>query len=151
MTITAGDIMTTDIVIVPENETIAGAVNIFIEKGVTHAVVVDKQDNVLGIITDGDIMKAIRQQRPVYVDPFSSFFILQDNFDLASKINALAQTPVKDIATKKVISVTEKATVTEIAGLMAAKNIKQVPITRERRLVGLVRRRDIIYAVAKHK
>lgn len=145
----AKDIMTTNVVIVPANETVARVVSLFVQKNVTCAVIVDDNNNIQGIITDGDIMAAIRQRRPVYVDLFNSVFILQDNFDLASKLSALAKTPVKDIATRKVYSVTEEATVTDIAGLMADKKIKQVPITREGHLVGLVRRHDIISAVAK--
>jgi predicted transcriptional regulator len=145
----AKEIMTTDVVIVPASETVARVVNLFVQKSVTCAVIVDDNSNIQGIVTDGDIMAAIRQRRPVYVDLFNSVFILQDNFDLASKLSALAKTPIKDIATKRVFSVTEDATVTEIAGLMADKKIKQVPITRDGCLVGLVRRQDIIYAVAQ--
>lgn len=145
----AKDIMTTDVVVVPSNEMVTNVVRLFVQKGVTCAVIVDDKNTIMGIITDGDIMAAIRQRRPVYVDLFNSVFVLQDNYDLSSKIDALAQTPVKDIMTKKVILATEEATITEIAGLMDDKKIKQIPITREGRLVGLVRRHDIIHAVAK--
>jgi len=145
----AKDIMTTDVVVVPSNETVANVVRLFVQKGVTCAIIVNDKDIIMGIITDGDIMAAIRQRRPIYVDLLNSVFVLQDNYDLSSKVGALVKTPVRDIMTKKVISATEEATITEIAGLMDDKKIKQVPITREGHLVGLVRRHDIIHAVAK--
>ncbi|WP_406678531.1 CBS domain-containing protein [Neomoorella carbonis] len=146
--ILARDIMTTDVVIVHPEDRVGDVVRLFVQKGVTSAVVVDGQGKIQGIITDGDIMAAIRQRRPVYVDLFNSVFVLEDNHDLTSKVQSLAVRPVKEIMTRKVVTASEEASIAEIAGLMTDRKIKQVPVVREGRLIGLVRRHDIVQAVA---
>lgn len=145
----ARDIMTTDVVAVRPEDPVGDVVRLFVEKGVTSAVVIDGQGKIEGIITDGDIMAAIRQRRPVYVDLFNSVFVLEDTSDLTSKVQSLAGRPVKEIMTRRVITASEDAGIAEIAGLMTDRKIKQVPIVREGRLMGIVRRHDIVQAVAR--
>jgi CBS domain-containing protein len=55
---------------------------------------------------------------------------------------------VKDLMTKQVITVGEDTEILEIARLMAEHKIKQIPVVRGNFLVGLVRRYDIVKAVA---
>ncbi|APC08291.1 CBS domain-containing protein [Neomoorella thermoacetica] len=148
--ILARDIMTTDVVVVHPEDAVGDVVKLFLEKGITCAVVVDQKGKLQGIVTDGDIMAAIRQRRPVYVDLFNSVFVLEDTSDLNAKIKTLTSRPVKEIMTRKVITANEEATIAEVAGLMTDHRIKQVPITSQDRLVGLVRRHDIVQAVARN-
>lgn len=147
--ILARDIMTTDVVVVHPEDTVGAVIDLFLQKGITCAVVVDNKGKLQGIVTDGDIMAAIRQRRPVYVDLFNSVFVLEDTSDLNSKIQALTSRQVKEIMTRRVITASEEATIAEVAGLMSDRKIKQVPITNQDRLVGLVRRHDIVQAVAR--
>ncbi|BCV21219.1 CBS domain-containing protein [Moorella sp. Hama-1] len=147
--ILARDIMTTDVAVVHPEDTVRAVVDLFLQKGITCAVVVDNKGKLQGIVTDGDIMAAIRQRRPVYIDLFNSVFVLEDTSDLNSKIQALTSRPVKEIMTRRVITASEGATIAEVAGLMSDRKIKQVPITNQNRLVGLVRRHDIVQAVAR--
>ncbi|CEP68644.1 CBS domain [Moorella glycerini] len=148
--ILARDIMTTDIVVVHPDDMVGDVVQLFVQKGVTSAVVIDKEGKIKGIITDGDIMAAVRQRRPVFVDLFNSLFVLEDNNDLTTKVQFLTARPVKEIMTRRVIAVREDASIAEIAGLMTDHKIKQVPVVREGQLIGLVRRHDIVQAVARN-
>jgi len=147
--ILARDIMATDVAVVHPEDAVGTVINLFLQKGITCAVVVDNKGKLQGIVTDGDIMAAIRQRRPVYVDLFNSVFVLEDTGDLNSKIKALTSRPVKEIMTRRVITASEETTIAEVAGLMSDRKIKQVPITNQDRLVGLVRRHDIVQAVAR--
>ncbi|QGP93500.1 Inosine-5'-monophosphate dehydrogenase [Neomoorella glycerini] len=148
--ILARDIMTTDVVVVHPDDRVGDVVQLFVQEGVTSAVVIDKEGKIKGIITDGDIMAAVRQRRPVFVDLFNSLFVLEDNNDLTTKVQFLTPRPVKDIMTRRVIAVGEDASIAEIAGLMTDHKIKQVPVVREGQLIGLVRRHDIVQAVARN-
>jgi CBS domain-containing protein len=58
---------------------------------------------------------------------------------------------VRAIMSKKVISVTEDATVEEIAQLMATHAIKRLPVMNEGKVVGIVSRADIVSAIAQGK
>lgn len=69
--------------------------------------------------------------------------------DLTAKAESLGTKKVKDIMTRSVITVTEDVGILEIAGLMTECKIKQVPVTRGGRLVGIIRRYDIVKAIAR--
>lgn len=56
---------------------------------------------------------------------------------------------VRAIMSKKVISVTEDASVEEIAQLMTTHAIKRLPVMNEGNVVGIVSRADIVSAIAQ--
>jgi CBS domain-containing protein len=55
---------------------------------------------------------------------------------------------VQSIMSSEVFSVTEEASVEEIAQLMTTRRIKRVPVMRDGRLVGIVSRADIVNTIA---
>ena len=56
---------------------------------------------------------------------------------------------VRAIMSKKVISITEDASVEEIARLMTTHAIKRLPVMNEDEVVGIVSRADIVSAIAQ--
>jgi len=58
---------------------------------------------------------------------------------------------VKDIMSKDIISVNEETPVEEIANLFTTHKINRVPVLREKKLVGIVSRADIVRAIAMGK
>jgi len=58
---------------------------------------------------------------------------------------------VRAIMSKKVISITEDASVEEIARLMTTHAIKRLPVMNEDEVVGIVSRADIVSAIAQGK
>jgi len=58
---------------------------------------------------------------------------------------------VRAIMSKKVISITEDASVEEIARLMTTHGIKRLPVMNEDKIVGIVSRADIVSAIAQGK
>ena len=58
---------------------------------------------------------------------------------------------VKDIMSKKVISVSEETAVEAIAQLMTTHAIKRLPVMTGEKVVGIVSRADIVSAIAQGK
>jgi CBS domain-containing protein len=58
---------------------------------------------------------------------------------------------VRDIMTKKIISVTEDTPVEEIARLMTTHKIKRLPVMNGGKVSGIVSRADIVSAIASGK
>ena len=56
---------------------------------------------------------------------------------------------VRAIMSKKVISVSEDATVEEVAQLMTTHAIKRLPVMKDSAIVGIVSRADIVSAIAQ--
>lgn len=144
----AADIMSTDVV-VRQEDCVSDVVRLFTKRGVSSAVVVDEEKTVKGIITDGDIMAATRRRRPVVVDLFNFLWAVMDEGDLAARAELLAKKKVKDLMHRSVITVTEDTEILEIARLMTEYKVKQIPVVRDGRLVGIVRRYDVVKAVAR--
>jgi len=147
--IQAKDIMTQDVKVVNTDDSVGGVIRCFLEEGITSAVVVDNDNKVKGIVTDGDILAAVRQRRPVVVDVMSYFWAVGDEEDFVAKTDAVKQKKVKEIMSKHVVTVTEDTSIPEIARLMVENGIKQIPVVQSGRLVGLIRRKDIVKAVAE--
>ena len=55
---------------------------------------------------------------------------------------------VGEIMTSAVVSVSEDASLSDIAGLFERKRIKRVPVTKDGKLVGIVSRSNLIQALA---
>jgi len=55
---------------------------------------------------------------------------------------------VRDVMTTRVITVTEDATVSDIAQLLEANRIKRVPVIRGEEVVGIVSRANLLHAIA---
>jgi CBS domain-containing protein len=56
---------------------------------------------------------------------------------------------VKAIMSNKVVEITEKTPVEEIARLMTAHKIRRLPVMRGKSLVGIVSRADVVGAIAR--
>ena len=66
----------------------------------------------------------------------------------ATDIVAKSGKQVKAIMSQKVVSVTEETPVEEIANLLTTHKINRVPVLREKKLLGIVSRADIVRAIA---
>ena len=70
---------------------------------------------------------------------------------MATEADLLAKSgaTVGEIMTRRPISVEEKTPVAEVAQLLGCRRIRQAPVMRGGRLVGMVSRRDIVRAIAR--
>ena len=114
------DVMITDVVQVPRNQTVREASNIMKSKGIGCIVVTDK-GKILGIVTERDIIHKV----------------VAPNHD-ASK------TLIEDLMTPNVISLDGSRPVEDAVDLMEQKKIKKLPIVEGDKLVGIVTMTDMI-------
>jgi CBS domain-containing protein len=115
------DVMSTDVVKAGISEPLNEAVYRMVQRDVGCIVVTDK-DQVVGIITKGDVLK-------------KAFLMGLD----AREVSA------KRVMTSPVITIAFDATLEEAALLMTAKHVSKLPALKsERTLVGIVTSTDII-------
>jgi CBS-domain-containing membrane protein len=138
----ARDIMTTDVVTVgPETPVREVAVQLFVRR-ISAVPVVDAERRVLGIVSEGDLMRraeAGTERRPSWwLEVFSDWEGLAQDY-LKSHGRTAA-----DVMTRYVVSVTDDAEVGHIVDLLESRGIKRVPVVREGRLVGIVSRADLL-------
>lgn len=117
----ARDIMTRTVATIHPEASAQEAAQLLYQKRISGAPVVDAGGNIIGIITEADII---------------------------SKVNREGLC-VADIMSHEIIAVGEETPVNEIAALLTERKIKRVPVVCEGKLVGIVSRADIVHAVAQ--
>lgn len=101
-----------------------------------HVVfVVDREDKLVGIVTEADIIKVLV---PKYVS-FDEFLIsaMNENY-LENKCIESRNLTITEIMTKTILSVHEDDTVIKAAALMVVNRIHTLPVVRGDKVIGIV-------------
>lgn len=143
----AKDIMTADVVTVREDATVEEIVKILFEKNIGGVPVVNDKNEVVGIVTEGDlIFRSKKLQIPPYFSMLGGFVFLQGSKAIEEQVKKMVGYKAEEIMTKKVVTVEEDADLEEISTIMVNKNINRVPVVVKGKLVGIISRKDIIKA-----
>jgi CBS domain-containing protein len=141
MEVNATDVMTRQIVTISPGYSVAHAARLMLEGGVSGLPVVDDDGILVGMITEGDLIRRMEfgQGPPPGLSA-------NESYEIIIKANSWC---VKDVMTTPVATLAEDATVEEIASLLLSRKIKRVPIIRAGRLVGMVSRADLLGIIAR--
>lgn len=144
--LTVADIMTRQVVSVRPDTPVARIVELLIDRALRSAPVVDEENRVIGIITDGDLLTRGATELPL---------ALQRELSLAERaatIETLAAHPhtAADLMTPNPITLRETTPLAEAAAVMADRGLKRIPVVdAQQRLVGMVSRSDLLATVAE--
>lgn len=142
----AKSIMNTKVITILPSTTIKNIAELLYTQSISAVPVVDKQNRLLGIVSEGDLIyrKEIgtEHRRSWWLSLFSGSEHLANDY-----IKSHAGT-AKDIMTTKVISVTEDTSVQAIAELLERHRIKRVPVLRNDVIVGIVSRANLVQSLA---
>lgn len=137
------EIMDTTVYSCHASSTVSDVLEILLEKKVSGVPITDDKNQVVGFISDGDIMKYIGKQRPQSINAYTYMFILYDEKSFDEKIQELIDLNVMRIATTKVISVKADSPIDEAANILGDKKIKIAPVLDHGKLVGIISRSEI--------
>lgn len=151
---TAGEIMTTQVISIGPDESIENAVKLLAEYNISGLPVVDENRKVIGIISSSDIVKFSGSLHIVsligssgWVSPYTD---VSARATYSKGHQLLASKKVRDIMTKKVISVQETASAEEVAHILTKRRINRLPVTDANgTLVGIITRSDLIAALTR--
>jgi CBS domain-containing protein len=153
----AVDVMTTEVITVDSNTSVQALAALLSERGISGAPVVDSDNRVIGVVSEGDLLRRIEtgtERRPERVAGHRRSWWLDaiaSNQDLARDYAKSHGRTVKDVMTPDVISVADTTELAEIAMLLETKRIKRVPVVRDGKLVGIVSRANLVRALAVAK
>ena len=144
-------IMETDVYTANENDTIADVLKILVDKRTSGLPIINDNREIVGFISDGDIMKFIAKQDPLIIDMTSFITVWYDIESFDQKLEDLLKINVMELATTKAITVDINEAVDDVARVLGKKKIKKVPVEENGKLVGVISRSNIIrYIVQKH-
>jgi CBS domain-containing protein len=146
----AKDVMTTEVVTVSPETTVQELARILSEKGISGAPVVDANNRLVGLVSEGDLLhraetgteRRIQRRRSWWLDSVAA-----EEEQARDYVKAHGRT-VADIMTRDVISADETTDLADIAMLLETKRIKRVPVVSGGRLVGIVSRANLVRALA---
>lgn len=146
----AKDIMTRDVITVKPTTTIEELARIFIEKKVSGAPVVDDNDNVIGIVTENDLISQNKRLHiPTVVRLFDAFIMLESPSRIEKEIKKIAAVTVADICVRDVITVAEDTPVEDIATIMSEKKVHLIPVVEGKKVRGIIGKIDLIKGMVK--
>lgn len=142
----AKDIMTRDVVTVTADTPVPIIVRTLLARGISGMPVVDEERRVVGIVSEGDLLRRAELGTERRRGAWLSFFT--GSARLASDYVHAHGAVAADVMTKNVASVQSDAEIAEIADLMEARHIKRVPVLESGKLVGLISRANLLRAFA---
>ena len=147
----AMDVMTTNVVTVGPDTTVQEVAKILSEKNISGVPVVDTENRLVGIVSEGDLLHRVetgterrvqRRRRSWWLDTVGS------DEELARDYVKSHGRTARDVMTREVITATDTTELADIANLLETKRIKRVPVIRDGKLVGIVSRANLVRALA---
>lgn len=146
----ASDFMVKQVIKALEEDSVGSVMDKFVAHRISGMPVVNHRNEIVGYISDGDIMRRIGKSNPVVFESFLFSAVITDQVDIGIKFRKLIAQNVMKVATQHVVTVEDDMEIGEIAAILGKKRIKKVPVVKNGVLVGIISRGDIIRAVTKH-
>ena len=142
----ARDIMSTKVVTVSPATSVRDIAELMIEKHVSGLPVLNDNGTLVGMVSEGDLLRRpeIGTEKPRR--RWVSFFIGVDK--QAREFTKSHALRAGDVMTEQVIHVSEDTPLGDVVGLMEKHNIKRLPVLSDGKLVGIVSRVDLLRALA---
>ena len=146
------DIMTRQVITCEASTSIKEAARLMFLNGLTGLPVLDKQDKLVGIITEYDLMRIEDHLHLPVTFGFLGSIVTLDNplngSEVEKQLKKLAATKVEDLMTKDVKIIEPDASIEDVAELFLHKKVNPVPVVENGKLVGIISRADIVKLIA---
>jgi len=110
--------------------------------------VVNKEQEVIGFISQHDIIKATL---PNYLGIVNSGSIFSEFIQLSKSLKENSNHPISDFMRKNVITVDENDNEVLAADLLIRNKVQRLPVIRDKKLVGIITLTDICRTLIKDK
>ncbi len=155
------DVMIKDVITLKPEDNVRDASKKFAENNISGAPVVNNKKNVVGILSEADILKMLEAH---YTK--GNIVFLPTPFDLIEipfmeavreaevykgtkdMLKDISNVLVSDAMKKKVVTIKPESSIEDAAVLMISKKVNRLPVVENNELVGIITRGDIIKALA---
>ena len=138
------DVMTSDVLSIQKFESIMHVAQIISERNISGLPVVDKENHVIGIITEADILSILGIRKE------NTFKDLLKHILGEPLPECKMGDFVGDIMTSPAVTIKPRANISQVVHLMDENNIRRLPVVDDNNvLVGIISRADILKAVIK--
>jgi CBS domain-containing protein len=138
----ASEVMTREVITIDPKTDVKEIVDLMIRHRISGLPVVDAQGRVLGIVSEGDLMRRVEndtERRDSWW--LTALFAARD--DSGSYIKSHARR-AEDLMTRDPVTVGSDTPLFRIAQLLEKHHVKRVPVVDEGRLVGIISRSNLL-------
>ena len=140
------DVMTSPVISIEPETPVLQAVRIMLQRHISGLPVIDKDGRLVGIVTEGDFLRraetGTERRRPRWLE------FLVGPGRLADEYTRAHARKVGEIMTADPHTVTEETPLEEVVKVMEKRQIKRLPVVREKEVVGIVSRANLMHALA---
>jgi CBS domain-containing protein len=141
----AKDIMTTNVICVSSDTAVDSIAKTLLDNRITAVPVTDPTGQVLGIVSDADLMEHAVGWPSRHQSAWLMWF--QSGPQIAAKIKKAVGQSAKDIMTAPAVTIHPDMPVAQIAEIMAERQLRRVPVVSNGKIVGIVGRANLIHAM----
>ena len=148
--ITAKEIMSDQVITVTKDTSIKELSDLFIKYKVNGFPVVDEKDQLIGIVTEKNLIEKSKNLHiPTVIALFDAVIYLESGKKFEKEVKRFNATKVEDIFTSNAVTVSPDTGVHEIASLMAEKSIHSIPVVDNKKILGIIGKLDVIKGLAQ--
>ena len=141
--------MTSGVVTVSTETSVKELATILLERNISGVPVLDENDNLVGIVTESDL---IFQNKRIHVPPvitiLDSFLFLDNPDRMEQELKKIAGATVRDICSEDVVTILPTTPLDEIATIMTEQKIHTLPVVNgDSEMIGIVGKKDIIRTI----
>ena len=143
----AADVMTRNVFSIPPDAPVMQAVRIMLQHHISGLPVIDAERNLLGIVTEGDLLRRVEIGTQRRRARWLEFLIGPGR--LASEYAHACGRRVHEVMTKDVLTVAQNTPLADIVKLMERHRVKRVPVVDiDGNVIGIVTRANLLRALA---
>jgi CBS domain-containing protein len=143
------DFMTVQPITISPNASVEAAVKMMEEHQITGLPVIDEQNRVVGILSEGDLLvRESPMKPPLYMTLLGSIIYFESPTQFHQHIKKSLGMLVQDVMTEKPITISPEASLSDAAQVMLDKRVNRLPVVdADRKLVGIITRHDLVSAL----
>lgn len=138
----AKDMMTSPVLTISPDATVVEIAQLLLERHISAAPVVDDAGKLVGIVSEGDLMR--RPESGTERHPSWWLSLISDPRKEAREFVKHHGLHARDVMSRHVVSVSETTPLQEVASLLEKHRIKRVPVLRDGKVVGIVSRANLL-------
>ena len=140
------DIMTKNVITVSTEDSVEKCAKLLQENDISGLPVIDEEDHVVGIVTEGDLIRrASRIKAPGYLEILGGLIYLGSPKKFVDELQRAMAVTAGQLMSTDVVSIRPDDKVEKAATVMVEKGINRLPVLDVRdKLIGIVSRRDIM-------
>lgn len=148
--LTAGDVMTRDVITVKKKTTIRELAELFNRHRISSAPVVDDNGEMIGIVTESDLIEQDKNLHiPTVISLFDWVIYLESDKKFEKELKKMTGQSVGEIYSEEFVKVTPATPVSDVADILSSRKMNAIPVLDGNKIVGIVARIDLIRTMIK--